>query len=143
MAPPPASQHGGDLIFHTQPGIGQAHFQRLVEHLALVFVNRPGAATQCRAVAGNIQAAIGGNCSLYHRFDGLFPADIAMHESGGTAGVLNQPYRFPARFLVEVGNDDTGALAGIGQCDSPSNALTRAGDNACLVFKYSHADSPQ
>jgi hypothetical protein len=51
-------------------------------------------------------------------------------------------YFFPARFLIEVGNDDAGDLVGVGLCDGSSYALARTRDYPHLVFQHAHHYSP-
>jgi hypothetical protein len=55
-------------------------------------------------------------------------ANVRFEERGRSAALLDHLYRFPATFVVDVGNDDAGALMGHEHGAGPPDAGGGAGD---------------
>ena len=86
-------------------------------------------------VEGAIEASVDIDDALNERLDGGGVGDVAAHERGLAAGVLDHAGRLRAAVFEHVGDDHLGALAGEDARRGASDAGGAAGDERDLSFE--------
>jgi hypothetical protein len=70
----------------------------------------------------------------------LGPGHVAGHEHGASAGLLDQPRGvLGVLVLVEIGDEDVGPLAGVGDGHGTADAAVAAGDDGRLALESAGA----
>src|SRR6266511_3155139 len=115
--------------------------EEAVEHrVGLLFENDIGRERNC-VVHQDVKAAPRVDRRPHRSRDLLFVAYVARHEQPGASKIIELRRNLFARWFVDLGHNDLGALRGEAPADPATDAFPATGDQCDLALQPPHAAS--